>query len=200
MQSSKLKSAVCMQPWSHSNLISRCGTARVPHKHNCLLGTMISNEMRPHHHCNLSGKISTRQWAPVPGVLSHIGNSTNSPLLSPHLCLSPETSLPNALFCPYTLFFTQGAVSPRPPPPEYLMMDRSIDTGANENSFQNGLVVFHRPWLFSYSFRSLSLWFLKWKSVLQAGDGSLLVGMLSEIAEISEDGVKRVLSVLEYVV
>ena len=77
-----------MQPWSHSNLISRCGTARVPHKHNCLLGTMISNEMRLHHHCNLSGKISTREWVPVPGVFSHIGSSTNSPSLSLALSFS----------------------------------------------------------------------------------------------------------------
>lgn len=76
-----------MQPWSHSNLISRCGTARVPHKHNCLLGTMISNEMRLHQHCNLSGKISTREWVPVPGVFSHIGSSMNSPSLSPWLSL-----------------------------------------------------------------------------------------------------------------
>lgn len=66
MQSSKLKSAVCMQSLSHSNLSSRCGTARIPHKHNCLLGTMISNEMRLHHHCNLSGKINTRECVPVP--------------------------------------------------------------------------------------------------------------------------------------
>lgn len=97
-----------MQPWSHSNLISRCGTARVPHKHNCLLGTMISNEMRLHHHCNLSGKISTREWVPVPGVFSHIGSSMDSPSLSLSLSLSLAFSLSNLLSKCTFLLLTYG--------------------------------------------------------------------------------------------
>lgn len=61
-------------------------------------------------------------------------------------------------------------------PPEYLMLDRSIDTGNNENSFQNGLVVFHPPWLFPYSFRTLLLCFLKWEGVPRAGDWAIFSG------------------------
>lgn len=81
-------------------------------------------------------------------------------------------------------------------PPEYLMLDRGISTGNNENSFQNGLVVFHPPWLFPYSFRTLLLWFLMFfKPVI----GAFLVGMLSETSEISEGSGRRVLSLLAFI-
>lgn len=140
-----------MQPWSHSNLISRCGTARVPHKHNCLLGTMISNEMRLHQQCNLSGKISTREWVPVPGVFSHIGSSMNSPSLSPWLLLS----LSQNIFSPsvLVLLLTYGDfILFKRVFPQYLMLDRvsvkAVMITVN-SLIPNGTTAFHLPCLFS---------------------------------------------------
>lgn len=168
-----------MQPWSHSNLISRCGTARVPHKHNCLLGTMISNEMRLHHHCNLSGKISTREWVPVPGSLVIWGAARNLHLslpISSTLSLSKIFS-PNIPFGPYGSFFLYGRIFP-----EYLMLDRASvkavtitdycqQTRSKMVSLCFILLVFSHHGFKTFFFFSA---FLKWKSVLQVGDRSLL--------------------------
>lgn len=98
MQSSNLKTAVCMQAWSRSNLSSRCGTARIPHKHNCLLGTMISNEMRLQHHCNLSGKINAAECALLPRVSASSENGGVSLALFffPHFFFPPGSL--NAFF------------------------------------------------------------------------------------------------------
>lgn len=169
-----------MQPWSHSNLISRCGTARVPHKHNCLLGTMISNEMRLHHHCNLSGKISTREWVPVPGSLVIWGAAQNLHLSLP-ISSTLSVSLKN-LLTKYTIWTLWILCSLWKDFSWIFNAGQGICKSSNDyclpsaDSFQNGVIVFHPPCLFPSWFQNLFFFFifLKWKSVLQVGDRSLL--------------------------
>lgn len=138
---------------------------------------MISNEMRLHHHCNLSRKISTREWVPVPVVFSHIRSTTDSPSLSlpisSFLSFSKNPLTRCIVFGPklWILYSVYKDFS-------WIFNDGQGICKGNSNYYQQTYCKMASLYFIFLVFslnglKTFSLWFLKWKSVLWFWDRSL---------------------------